>query len=143
MELIISLSLDPMSSWTYFSSLSLCLGYNYPKITPPPPPKNFLKDNPTVFSLMYLDKCINTSKCTLPGFDEKFSNIELPSQPLKFLITGKCIIFGEYHIKCKSSLIKLFTCINYGIIQVLSHNRSSISILIYRNIMVVYLLDYG
>ena len=31
---------------------------------------------PTVLlSLMYLNKCINTSECTLPGFAETFANL--------------------------------------------------------------------
>ena len=36
---------------------------------------------------MYLNKCTNTSKCTLPGFDENFSN--LCTSKLKYTLVDK------------------------------------------------------
>ena len=66
-------------------------------------------------------------------------NIELPSQLLNLLITGRCTRLGEYHIQWKSGLIKLFNCLECGSIQILIHNISSISILIYRKGMSFHL----
>ena len=58
-------------------------------------------------------------------------NIEFLIQLLNLLITGRCIILGEYHIRWKCGIIKPFTYIDCGSIHILYYNISSISILIY------------
>ena len=56
-------------------------------------------------------------------------NFEFPRQPFNLFITGRCIIFCEYHIRWQFGLIKNCTFLNCGSIQVFCKNRSSISIM--------------
>ena len=79
---------------------------------------------------MYLNKCNKLSKWTLPQFDEYFANlcilklnsalVDLHSQNLNFLITGRYIILGEYHSRWKCRLIKLFAFLTVAVCRYLA-----------------------
>ena len=60
---------------------------------------------------------------------------------LNLFITGRYIFFCEYHVSWKCGPIKLCTCLNCGSIQVFCNNRSSISSLIHRNLMIFHLIN--
>ena len=69
-------------------------------------------------------------------------NVEFPSQLIKFFITGGYIFFCEYHVSWKCGLINIFAYLNCDSIQLFCNNRSSISSLFHRNVIILHLRQY-
>ena len=77
-----------------------------------------------------INQWYNTSSVVNDGFSRQLLNL---------LITGRYIILGEYHIRWTIGLMKLCMFINCVSIYVFSHNRCSIFILVYWNVMALEL----
>ena len=69
-------------------------------------------------------------------------NIIFPSQLLNLFITGGDILFCKYHVSWKCCLIKLCAYLHCGSVQLFFNNRSGISSLIHRNVMILQLRNY-